>query len=92
MMRDLKPIKSATGSWSALAERAELNAELRTLLGYWGWHTVLLTLAALAGNDERAAVAEGLHTLAEQVAPPRPGAGDPRSPEELAAAWARLQG
>ena len=91
-MRDLKPIKSATGCWAALGARAELTAELRALLGYWGWHTVLLTFAALAGSDERVAVAAGLHTLAEQIAPPRPGAGDPRSPEEMAAAWARLQG
>ena len=91
-MHTLKPIKSATGSWGVLAARAELTTELRALLGYWGWHAVLLTFAALAGNDDRGAVAEGLRTLADQVAPPKPGVGDPRSPEEMAAAWAKLTG
>lgn len=89
-MRDLKPIKSATGSWGALAARAELTTELRSLLEYWGWHKLLLTFAALASSDDRGAIAEGLHTLAEQVSPPKPGVGDPRSPEEMAAAWAKL--
>ncbi len=91
-MRDLKPIRSATGSWDVLAARAQFVAELRDLLGRFGWATTLAVLRDHAVRDGREALADGLSVLEETARPAPPGAGDPRSPEEVAAAWAALSG
>ncbi len=88
----LKPIKSATGSWDVLAARARCAAELRDLLARFGWATTLAVLRDHAARDGRDALADGLAILEESARPAPPGAGDPRSPEQIAAAWAALGG
>ena len=67
-----------------------LRADLRDALARSGWHSLLAELAGIAERCGQTAVADGLALLATETAPPPLGKGDPRSPAEVAAAWAAL--